>query len=63
MPKFVFFELQSLVLLYISVVYSVLLFRSDVDLPDVTGRLNVMCRRPLIFISRQGLYIEVFINI
>ena len=37
------------------------LFRSDVDLADVTGRLTVMCRGPLIFISRQGLYIEVFI--
>ena len=36
-------------------------FRSDVDLADVTGRLTVMCRGPLIFISRQGLYIEVFI--
>ena len=38
-----------------------LLFRSDVDLADGTGRLTVMCRGPLIFISRQGLYVEVFI--
>ena len=29
-----------------------LLFRSDVDLADGTGRLTVMCRGSLIFISR-----------
>ena len=39
-----------------------LLFISDVDLADGIGRLTVICRGQLsIFISRQGLYIEVFI--
>ena len=38
-----------------------LLFISDVDLADGIGRLTVICRRQLIFISRQGLYVEVFI--
>ena len=38
-----------------------LLFISDVDLTDGTGRLTVICCRQLIFISHQGLYVEVFI--
>ena len=38
-----------------------LLFISDVDLADGTGRLTVICREQFIFISRQGLYVEVFI--
>ena len=38
-----------------------LLFISDVDLADGIGRLTVMCCGQLSFISRQGLYIEVFI--
>ena len=38
-----------------------LLFISDVDLADGIGRLTVICREQLIFISRQGLYVEVFI--
>ena len=38
-----------------------LLFRSNVDLTDGTGRLTVMCRGLVRFISRQGLYVEVFI--
>ena len=33
-----------------------LLFRSDVDLADVTGRLTVMCRGPLLFISSRFIY-------
>ena len=35
--------------------------RSNVDLADFTGRLTVTCHGPPMFISRQGLYIEVFI--
>ena len=33
-----------------------LLFRSDVDLADVTGRLTVMCRGPLLFILSRFIY-------
>ena len=33
-----------------------LLFRSDVDLADVTGRLTVMCCGPLLFISSRFIY-------
>ena len=33
-----------------------LLFRSDVDLADVTGRLTVMCRGLLLFISSRFIY-------
>ena len=38
-----------------------LLFILDVDLADGIGRLTVICRGQLIFIYRQGLYVEVFI--
>ena len=33
-----------------------LLFRSDVDLADVIGRLTIMCRKPLLFISSRFIY-------
>ena len=38
-----------------------LLFISNVDLADGVERMTVICRGQLIFISRQGLYVEVFI--
>ena len=38
-----------------------LLFISDFDLADGIGRLTVICRGLFIFISCQGLYVEVFI--
>ena len=41
---------------YTSVVYSVFVIGSDVDLADVTGRLTVMCRGPLLFISSRFIY-------
>ena len=37
-----------------------LLFISDVDPADGIGRLTVICCGQLIFISREGLYIKVF---
>ena len=37
-----------------------LLFISDVDLADGTGRRTVISREQFIFVSRQGLYVEVF---
>ena len=38
-----------------------LLFISNVDLADGTGRRTVICREQFIFVSHQGLYVEVFI--
>ena len=38
-----------------------LLFISDVDLADGTGELTVICHEQFIFISRQGLYVHLFI--
>ena len=39
-----------------NVVYSVSVIGSDVDLADVTGRLNLMCRKPLLFISSSFIH-------
>ena len=41
---------------YTSVVYSVFVIGSDVNLADVTGRLNLMCRKPLLSISSRFIH-------
>ena len=43
---------------YTNVVYSVYVIRSDVDvdLADITGRLKLMCREPLLFISPRFIH-------
>ena len=43
-------------LYYTRVVYSVFVIGSVVDLPDVTGRLNLMCRKPLLSILSRFIH-------
>ena len=41
---------------YTNVVYSVLFIGSDVDLANVAGRLNLMCRQPPLLISSRFIH-------
>ena len=41
---------------YTNIVYSVSVIGSDVDLADVAGGLNIMCRKLLLFISSRFIH-------
>ena len=45
---------------YTNVVYSVYVIRSDVHLADITGRLRLMCREPLLFTLQRFIHQGVF---